>query len=238
MRLPGHLSKLAVVFSAAALVAAGCGGSGSGSNASSPGAQTNPSAQSSASPSSSIPDDAQLKGALLTASEVGQGFTVDTSSPDDSGGASGCAALSQILNRDESQPPGSHKAEIAFQNDNQDNQVYIAEDLLSEPSPQFQTDYVQYKNALTNCRKLTIPIDANTKLDLQVSDENFAPNTTGARLDGTIEGTPVNGYLVLARPKPNVAMLFFLFQLNSGDSQFAFTLFQQAQQKAQTQLPG
>jgi hypothetical protein len=114
--------------------------------------------------------------------------------------------------------------------------MFFDEGLIAEDPAKFATDYATFRNALATCNALTVPIDASTSLKLSLSPINLAPSATAARLDGSIQGTPVNGYLAITSPHDGVALLFFIFQAGSGSSQFASALYGQAESKAAATL--
>ena len=241
--------RVVAAFALVVVAGVGCGSSGGGSvgpgalagGSSSASTTPAPTASPPASTSASaddLPSEALLRSALLTAKEAGANFSVGTSSnSSDSGSVSGCPTLANLINKPDTPTAGTRQVDIGLVADgNTANPLYLTEGLIAESGQLFASDYAGFRNALATCASLTFPVDPSTNLTLNLSPINFAPSSTGARLDGELNGTTFNGYLVLSSPHDNVALLFFFFQAGGGSSQFASSLYEQAQAKATATL--
>lgn len=210
-----------------AAAAAGCGSSGPATSSSpTPGGHTTSSPQTS---SPRLPTSEQLSSALLTASDLGPGYSATTDTSSDTT-PSGCSAL-DALNASASPKPGKIEQDAEFVNG--DTGPFVFESLITEPLATLKSDDAAARAALASCKELTIP---SAGLTLSLTPISFGgADSTAARMDGEIEGTQVNGYLAFER-LGTTELVFTFFQLGSGSSQLASTYYTDAVQKAEKVL--
>lgn len=245
--MAGHAMRRTVVAIAVlTAVTAGCssGARHSGSTATStrsadaaasrPSTAAPSTAASTTSTTVALLSSAQLQGALLNAAEVGQSYTLQPSSASNSGSdqttATGCLGLSREINAG----PASGITQVEADFTAGQSGPFFAEVLLTEPPIQFDSDYSQSVKDLASCRNLTID-SAGSSIAFTLMPINFASGATAARLDGSLQGVQVNGYLAEQRIG-QAALLFFYFQIRSGSSQQAYALYTQAAAKANSKL--
>jgi len=172
----------------------------------------------------------------LTAAEVGPPYTLEPSSAASSNSdqmtASGCPGLSREINA--GPESGITHAEADFTAGQ--SGPFFSEVLLTEPPSQLDSDYSQSVKDLASCSNLTLN-SAGTSIAFTLTPLNFAPGATGARLDGSLQGVQLNGYLAIQRIG-QAALLFVYFQIGSGSSQDAYALYTQAAAKAKSALTG
>jgi len=234
---PRRIVALVALLTAGLLVGlAGCGSAGPSAGASTPSSNPASAATSNASsPTPTLPTSAQLKAALLTAAELGPGFAASTSSSSSTqtGGTtiSGCPALAALINGSPSAGQTSQEAEFTAD----DTGPYVGESLMTEPAAALDTDYAKTKAALTSCTSLSIT-SGGVAADFTLTPIQFGdPGAAAVRMDATIQGVQVNGYLALQR-LGSVALTFYYFQLASGSSQTAYQYYTQAVTKARSVL--
>lgn len=204
---------------------AACGGGSAGTAAKS----TEPSK-----PVSSVPTESQLKSALLTADELGAPWQAYTSSGGGAGSASGCEPLASELNSTSTNPGEvSVNAEFAA-----GSLAFVEQKLVAEPASTFDASLKKAKDAIGTCNtNLVLNADGMT-LSFDVTPFNFAPGSTGARLDATYQGVQVNGYLSVARvSNRNIALSFLYLQIGSSSSQNADHIYRLADDKATRTFP-
>lgn len=192
-------------------------------------------------PAEQLPTADQLKAALLTAAELGPDFTEAPAGvgPSPSGGASpvaGCDVLRALLNRSGAQasPQAPHQ-EVEF--DGPDGNPMVTESLTAEDSARLTTDFATVTDAFASCHSLTFNDDAGgavtfTVTPMTLGDRQGAP---AVRLDGTLGGVQLNGYIAVER-FGSVAMSYGFFQRDDGSSQLASLYYRAAAAKAERTL--
>ncbi|MFF2354811.1 hypothetical protein ACFVVL_34235 [Kitasatospora sp. NPDC058115] len=197
-----------------------------------------------------LPTDAQLRAALLTAAELGPDFTevpLDTESPapspspeaESGTGASpvaGCDALRALLNRTGAHAPSQNPHQEA-EFDGPDGNPMITEALTAEEPERLTADFATATAAFADCHSLTFTDDVGetvtfTVTPLALGDREGAP---AVRLDGTLAGVRLNGYLGLER-LGDVALAYGFFQRDSDASQLASLYYRAAVAKAERTL--
>jgi len=184
-----------------------------------------------------LPTAAELQAALLSQSDLGAPYSAQQSSGASESGssdqsASGCPGLSRELNSGSSSRTGlvSDAADFTAGQTG----PFVIEQLLTGPPAQFASDYNQSVSDLKSCRNLTLT-SGGTKLDFTLTPINFVSGATAARMDATYEGVQVNGYIAVQRVG-SAGLVFLFFQIGSGSSQEAYTIYTQALKKAQSHL--
>lgn len=194
-----------------------------------------------AAPADRLPTADQLKTALLSNTELGPNFTevpVGQSSAS-AGGASpvaGCDALRALLNGTEAGPSSQlpHQ-EVEF--DGPDGNPMVTESLTAEDAAQLTSDFTVVTDAFADCHSLTFNDGTDASVTFTVTpvtlgDRQEAP---AVRLDGTIAGVPLNGYIAVER-FGNVAMSYGFFQRDGASSQLASLYYRAAVAKAERTL--
>ena len=178
----------------------------------------------------STPDAQSLRAALLTAEELGKSFSV-TPKPSgaDSTTSSGCPALDAATNQ-----AGANRAqEVDFTGAG--GRVFLTETLASGAPADVSAAFAKIQSALNSCQTWTVSTNG-TKVTLTLSPISFGgAASTAVRLDGTADGTEVNGYVV-AEDLGSVLLGYVYFQTGSGSSQLAYYEFTQAEAKAERVL--
>ena len=184
-----------------------------------------------------LPTAAELQAALLSQSDLGAPYSAQQSSGASESGSSdqsvsGCPGLSRELNSGSSSQTGlvSDAADFTAGQTG----PFVIEQLLTGPPAQFASDYNQSVSDLKSCRNLTLT-SGGTKLDFTLTPINFVSGATAARMDATYEGVQVNGYIAVQRVG-SAGLVFLFFQIGSGSSQEAYTIYTQALKKAQSHL--
>ena len=193
-----------------------------------PAAQVAPAA---ASPT--VPNSTELQAVLLTAADLGPGFSTPTdTSTGDPSTVDGCQDLAPLLTG--TPTPGQNQQGTDMQAG--DNGPFVNEGLLAEDPSKLSADYARDSAALKSCTSLSITSDGTT-LDFKLSPINFAPAaaSTAVRMDGTIDGEETNGYLAVGN-LGDVEVEYFFFQFDDGSSQLASYFFTKAMNKAQGTL--
>ncbi|MFF1903513.1 hypothetical protein [Kitasatospora sp. NPDC058218] len=194
-----------------------------------------------AAPADQLPTADQLKAALLSNTELGPNFTevpVGQSSAS-TGGASpvaGCDALRALLNGNEAGPSSQlpHQ-EVEF--DGPDGNPMVTESLTAEDAAQLTSDFTVVTDAFADCHSLTFNDGTDASVTFTVTpvtlgDRQEAP---AVRLDGTIAGVPLNGYIAVER-FGTVAMSYGFFQRDGASSQLASLYYRAAVAKAERTL--
>ncbi|MFI9327104.1 hypothetical protein ACIGZJ_06080 [Kitasatospora sp. NPDC052868] len=192
-------------------------------------------------PTADLPTTEQLRTALLTVAELGPNFTEVPASEAASPGAtpspvSGCEALSALLNRhDTGVSPQQPHAEVEF--DGEDANPMITESLTAEDQAQLTTDFAAFSDAFNTCHTLTFNSGTDSEVSFTVTPLALGdrPDAPAVRLDGTLAGVQLNGYLALER-LGNVALAYGFFQRDSGSSQLASLYYRAALAKAERTL--
>ncbi|MEV0534460.1 hypothetical protein [Kitasatospora sp. NPDC050463] len=194
-----------------------------------------------AAPADPLPTADQLKAALLSNTELGPNFTevpVGQSSAS-AGGASpvaGCDALRALLNGTESGPSSQlpHQ-EVEF--DGPDGNPMVTESLTAEDAAQLTSDFTVVTDAFTDCHSLTFNDGTDASVTFTVTPVTLGERheAPAVRLDGTIGGVPLNGYIAVER-FGTVAMSYGFFQRNDASSQLASLYYRAAVAKAERTL--
>ncbi|MER7707778.1 hypothetical protein ABTX81_33400 [Kitasatospora sp. NPDC097605] len=211
-----------------------------------------------------LPTDDQLAAALLTADELGSDYTEippDTESPSPEAGTgavggsgasaspvAGCDALRALLNgTDTEESPGaaepdepSASAENPYQEaqfEGADGYPLVTEWLTAEEPEALAADFDTVNSAFSDCHSITFTDDTGesvtfTVTPLALGDRKDAP---AIRLDGTLEGVQLNGYLGVER-LGDVLLGYGFFQQGSGDSERASLYYRAAVAKAERTL--
>jgi hypothetical protein len=96
-------------------------------------------------------------------------------------------------------------------------------------------DYAQSVKDLRSCQSLTISSEG-ISLTFSLTQMNFGPaGSPAARMDGEYKGVQTNGYLA-TQLVHTAGLLFFYFQIGSGSSQEASSIYSQAVSKATSTL--
>ncbi|MDY0812440.1 hypothetical protein [Kitasatospora purpeofusca] len=188
-----------------------------------------------------LPTDGQLRAALLTAAELGPDFTEIPADPNPSpeSGASpvaGCDALRALLNRNPSgaSAQGPHQ-EAQF--DGPDGNPMITESLTAEEAARLDADFATVGSAFADCHSITFTDNTGAAVTFSVTpialgDRAGAP---AVRLDGTLAGVRLNGYLGIER-LGEVALAYGYFQRDADGSQLASLYYRAAVAKAERTL--
>ncbi|MGV9265930.1 hypothetical protein ACWDRR_14870 [Kitasatospora sp. NPDC003701] len=193
-----------------------------------------------AAPADRLPTADQLKAALLSTAELGPNFTevpVGQSSAS-AGGASpvaGCDALRALLNGNGSGPSSQlpHQ-EVEF--DGPDGNPMVTESLTAEDAAQLTSDFTVVTDAFADCHSLTFNDGTDASVTFTVTPVTLGDRQAPAvRLDGTLAGVPLNGYIAVER-FGTVAMSYGFFQRNDSSSQLASLYYRAAVAKAERTL--
>lgn len=181
------------------------------------------------SPTVKLPTTAQLAAGLLTASDLGPGYTKSTDSTG-TGTVTGCTDLANMINATTTTP----QATVSYQASS--TGPFVGDTLTTDKSATLDSEYAKAKAAINSCPSLTFT-SGGTALKMMLTPINFGAGAAAARMDGTIQGVQVNGYLVLGRV-PQAILGYYLLQIGDGSSQTAYVQYQQAAAKAQRVLGG
>jgi len=226
------VTRLAAITAVAAILGPAATGCGTSSQSSTATTSSSPPAPAT---SSALPSAAQLESALLTPGDLGTGFTTEppTAGSGSSGNTttSGCQGIENLVNG----TPGAQQTEQESDLTGGQTGPFVEEVLLTEPTHTLAQDYARDQAAMTSCTALTFSEGATT-LSLTLSPIHFGgPGTTSVRMDGTLDGIQVNGYIAIDR-LGSVELGFIYFQLESGSSQLASYYFTLAVAKAHSAL--
>ncbi|MFB6891646.1 hypothetical protein ACFCX4_20340 [Kitasatospora sp. NPDC056327] len=199
-----------------------------------------------------LPTDGQLRAALLTATELGPQYAEippsEESPPDSSAGSSagpsdatpavGCDALRALLNgtaADDRSGSGNPHQEIEFEGT--DGNPMITESLTAEEPERLTADLTTIGAAFTDCRSITFTDDfggavAFSVTPIALGDREGAP---AVRIDGTLSGVRLNGYLGVER-LGDVGLAYGFFQRESDSSELASLYYRAAVAKAERTL--
>ncbi|WP_327682349.1 hypothetical protein [Kitasatospora sp. NBC_00458] len=188
-----------------------------------------------------LPTDEQLRAALLTVDDLGPDFTEIPAgaSPSPESGASpvaGCDALRALLNRETAQgPAGRPHQGVEFEGPT--GNPLVTESLTAEEPERLTADFATVTSAFTECHSLTFNDDTGTAVTFTVTPIALGdrPGAPAVRLDGELEGIPLNGYLGVER-LGDVALSYGFFQRDSSSSQLASLFYRAAVAKAERTL--
>lgn len=194
-------------------------------------------------------DPRELSAALLSGTDMGSNFSL---LPEPTGSAAtagagkaattatgtgttsvtGCPQLGIL--RNVGTTLGQDEQGVTYQS--VDGLPVVGESLRTDAGARLAADYAADRAALTACTGLTIATDG-TVFDLKLTHVALGgvKSATAVRLDGTLEGVQVNGYLALDDVGP--AELAYLFlQVGTGAPQPAVYYFERADAKARNYL--
>jgi hypothetical protein len=170
-----------------------------------------------------------MRAALLTVTDLGPPYQIDESASGGQTDASGCEPLATMLNS----PTDPQRTQVRADFAGGDNGPFIEEAITTEDQRALPADYARVQTALTQCQSLTFTSGNGDPLTFTVSQIDLgAGPATAVRLDGTFQGTQVNGYLAIDKIGP-VVLTYDYVQVGSGSSQEAAAFFAQAVSKAQ-----
>ncbi|RKT11477.1 hypothetical protein BX285_5427 [Streptomyces sp. 1114.5] len=195
----------------------------------------------SAAPAQQLPSADQLKSALLTAADLGPGFTEAPATESPSPGenpspVSGCDTLSALINMHVGQTgPANPRAETEL--DGPDGNPMVTEALAAEAPDQLATDFNTVADAFRTCHTITFNAGIEDTVTFTVTpvtlgDRQDAP---AVRLDGTLAGVQLNAFIGIER-FGTVAMAFGYFQREGASSQTASMQYRTAVAKVERTL--
>ncbi|WP_030057193.1 hypothetical protein [Streptomyces pyridomyceticus] len=195
----------------------------------------------SAAPAQELPSADQLKSALLTAADLGPGFTEAPATESPSPGenpspVSGCDALSALINMHVAQTgPANPRAETEL--DGPDGNPMVTEALAAEAPDRLAADFNTVADAFRTCHTITFNAGTEDTVTFTVTpvalgDRQDAP---AVRLDGTLAGVQLNAFLGIER-FGTVAMAFGYFQREGASSQTASMQYRTAVAKVEHTL--
>lgn len=193
-------------------------------------------------PGQDLPTADQLRAALLTVDDVGPGYTEvpTTSSPspgENPSPASGCDALSALINlhADATPTPGSPHVEVEL--DGVDGNPMVTENLTAEDAGKLTTDFNTATDAFRTCHQITFNAGTEDSVSFTVAPVTLGdrPDAPAVRLDGTLAGVQLNAYIGIER-FGTVAMVFGYFQRQDAGSQEASFQYRTAVAKAEHTL--
>ncbi|MEU4119143.1 hypothetical protein AB0F71_32200 [Kitasatospora sp. NPDC028055] len=228
MSLPRPLHALA----AAALVAAAALGPTVAASA----------AASAAGSAPVLPSADQLKAALLTANDLGPGYTEApaSGSPGPSENptpVSGCDALNALINMHATgSGPATPRAETELDGPDGGNPM-VTEALTAEDPARLATDFATATDAFRTCHTITFNAGTDASVTFTVTpvtlgDRQDAP---AVRLDGTLAGVQLSAYLGVER-FGTVGMAYGFFQRQGADAQTASMQYRSAVAKVERTL--
>jgi hypothetical protein len=183
------------------------------------------------------PDATQLHSALLTAADLGPSFSALTGA----GGGSpstvaGCEALTPLLTGAPAGAPNPDEIQQDASLQAGQNGPFIDEALLTEAPAAVAADYARNSAALKSCKAVSLS-SGGTTLDFKLSPITFAPaaSSTATRMDGSLDGVEINGYLAVSN-LGGVEAEYFYLQFDNGSSQLASHFFTMGVDKARTTL--
>lgn len=191
-----------------------------------------------------VPGDAELQSALLTAKDIGLSAMARPSGTASGGTSvvSGCAPLTQLLGGTSAARPADPTDTAAGADSGvraeQDagfagsgTGPFVGEALTAEAPGRLAPDYAQARRALTACRTVTFGV-GGTRLTFDLTPKGFGDTgSSGARLDGSLQGIAITGYLAVRRVGPAI-LSYYYFQLAGGSPQPASAYYRQAEAKA------
>ncbi|MEU3572512.1 hypothetical protein AB0E96_29415 [Kitasatospora sp. NPDC036755] len=188
-----------------------------------------------------LPTADQLKSALLTAADLGPGYTETpvTQSPSPGGNPSpvtGCAALSALINMRSTQT-GGQVPHAAVELDGPDGNPMVTQVLAAEAPDRLTADFNTVTDALKTCHSITFNNGDDDQVTFTVTpvtlgDRKDAP---AVHLDGTLAGVQLNGYVGIER-FGTVAMAFGYFERQGSTEQTASMQYRTAVAKAERTL--
>ncbi|MET8540592.1 hypothetical protein ABZW03_08040 [Kitasatospora sp. NPDC004799] len=188
-----------------------------------------------------LPSADQLKSALLTAADLGPGYTEIpvTQSPapgENPTPVSGCAALSALINMRATQT-GRDLPHAAVELDGPDGNPMVTQALAAEAPERLTADYNTVADALRTCHSITFNAGTEDSVTFTVSpvtlgDRKDAP---AVHLDGSLAGVQLNAYVGIER-FGNVAMAFGFYERQGSSEQTASMQYRTAVAKVERTL--
>ncbi|MFI2606550.1 hypothetical protein [Kitasatospora sp. NPDC018619] len=231
-RLISRPRPVHVLAAAAAAVAVALGPATLPASAAAPGA--GPSTQD-------LPTSDQLQSALLTAADLGPGYTATpvTQSPspgENPSPVTGCAALSALINMHATQT-GRQVPQAAVALDGPNDNPMVTQALAAEAPDRLTADYNTAADALKTCHSITFNGGNGDQVTFTVTpitlgDRKDAP---AVHLDGTLAGVQLNGYVGIER-FGNTAMAFGYFERQGTSAQTAAMQYRTAVAKVERTL--
>ncbi|MEV7602565.1 hypothetical protein AB0O91_34850 [Kitasatospora sp. NPDC089797] len=200
-----------------------------------------PAGAAAAEPVQPLPSADQLGSALLTANDLGQGFTGTpvTGSPAPSAAptpVSGCAALSALVDMRATTPgPDSPRAETEL--DGPDGNPMVTEALAAEDPARLAADFGTVADALRTCHTITFNSSVGDTVTFTVTPVTLGdrPDAPAARLDGTLAGIQLTAFVGVER-FGTVGLAYGCFQRQGADQQFASLQYRSAVAKVEHTL--
>ncbi|MFD9692967.1 hypothetical protein ACFWXO_45280 [Kitasatospora sp. NPDC059088] len=199
-------------------------------------------AASAAAPTPGLPSADQLRAALLTANDLGPGYTEApaSGSPGPSENPTpvrGCDALNALINMHATAPgPATPHAETELDGPDGGNPM-VTEALTAEDPARLATDFATATDAFRTCHTITFNAGTDASVTFTVT-----PVTLGARqdapavrLDGTLAGVQLSAYLGIER-FGTVGMAYGFFQRQAADPQAASVQYRTAVAKVERTL--
>ncbi|MGW4891674.1 hypothetical protein ACWEQL_05330 [Kitasatospora sp. NPDC004240] len=199
--------------------------------------------QAGAARAAALPDEAQLRAALLTVEDVGSSFTevpVEENPEDPLVGDQiiGCEDLVDLLKDVTATPPPTETWEATELVGRGDN-PYITESLYTEDAGTLTADFATASDAMESCEQFTIAGDESglegTTFDVSPVDLGGATDAPAIRMEGEVFGSPVNIYLAIERFGP-VAMAYTYVQQGDSGAEAAAEYYLTAVDKAEQVL--
>ncbi|WP_316524482.1 hypothetical protein [Kitasatospora brasiliensis] len=191
-----------------------------------------------------LPTADRLKSALLTAADLGPGWTATPvtqgAGSAGSGGTAepvtGCAGLNALITM-HSARTGTRIPQAAVALDGPNGTPMVTQALAAEATDRLTADYNTAADALRTCHSITFNGGANDRVTFTVSpvtlgDRKEAP---AVHLTGTLAGVQLNGYVGIER-FGNVAMAFGYFERMGDSKQAASTQYRKAVAKVERTL--
>jgi hypothetical protein len=176
-----------------------------------------------------MPSKSEMRAALLTAAEVGHPFQQQKTSSGNDNTPTGCKPLDQLSNG----PDTNNDAEADFAAGQ--TGPFVFELIGAEQASQLDSDFAKLQQAASSCTKLSVKVGRGQKLVLRMTPFSFGSKgdeSFGRRLDGSLQGIQVNGYLDAERITSTAAMLYLYLQFNESGSQLAYAIATKARAKA------
>ncbi|MEU1282654.1 hypothetical protein [Kitasatospora sp. NPDC005856] len=188
-----------------------------------------------------LPSADQLKSALLTAADLGPGYTEIPVTQSPSPGenptpVTGCAALNALINMRATQT-GTDVAHAAVELDGPDGNPMTTQVLAAEAPDRLTADFNTVADALKTCHSITFNGGTEDEVTFTVTpvtlgDRKEAP---AVHLDGSLAGVQLNGYVGIER-FGTVAMAFGFFERQGTSEQAASMQYRTAVAKVERTL--
>ncbi|MFD5461565.1 hypothetical protein ACFWIQ_01890 [Kitasatospora sp. NPDC127059] len=188
-----------------------------------------------------LPSADQLKSALLTANDLGPGYTEAPATPSPGPSANptpvtGCDALNALINMHATAPdPATPRAETEL--DGPDGNPMVTEALAAEDSGRLTADVNTVADALKTCHTITFGSAIGETVTFTVTPVTLGdrPDAPAARLDGTLAGVQLNAFVGVER-FGTVGLAYGYFQRQGADPQAAAMQYRSAVAKIERTL--